>query len=293
MARLRRPVNAELITTYERLRFLARKFGHGLYNCLIFVGPPGRLKSSIIEDETKGKAHVIEGTASPFEAFCELQEHKDELVIIDDADGLYKESSGQRLLKLITNPKKPARVSHTTDAPNKRGLEKSFTTSSPVCIIDNAWNIQNEHIAALEDRSRLFLFDPSPRELHLEMERQEWFNDEEIYNFIGDNLQLFTELSARIYVKAAEAKTAGENWREYILKSCINSKDKEMILLEYEEAWKEKPVEEKAQEFLRRTGMTARGSYFRRRRQLIRRLAGHPVVGRWIFSPTPSDLDED
>ena len=55
MPRNTRPAHAEVITEYDKLRFYAHKFGQGLYNCLIFVGPPGRLKSSIIEAETKGQ----------------------------------------------------------------------------------------------------------------------------------------------------------------------------------------------------------------------------------------------
>jgi len=276
-----RPVNAEVLTTYEDLRWYARKFGQGAYNCLIFVGPPGRLKSSVFEAETKGRAHLVSGHAKPFEVFCESQQHKDELLIIDDADGLYADAQGQRLLKSLTNPKSPKQVSWISNAPEQRGLEKTFETTSRVCIIDNAWNANNEHIAALEDRSRLFLFNPPPIEVHQEMDRQNWFDDDEVYHFIGDNLGFFTELSIRVYVKAKEAKDAGEDWQAYILKACVNSVDKELILLEYDPAWKDRSTNEKAEEFLRRTGYTARASYFNRRSKLIERMKGHPLAGRW------------
>lgn len=279
--RTQRPINAEVITEYDKLRFFGRKFAQGMYNCLIFVGPPGRLKSSIIEQETKGHVHLISGHATPFEVFCEMQEHQDKALVIDDADGLYAEAQGQRLLKAITNPKSPKRVGWTSDAPTQRNLKKVFDTTSKVCIIDNAWNAQNEHIAALEDRSRLFLFDPPPLEVHLEMDRQGWFVDDDIYRFIGDNLGFFSELSVRIYVKAHEAKQAGEDWREYILKACVNSVDKEIILLEYENDWKDRGSNEKAEEFQRRTGYTARASYFNRRNALMERMKGHPLIGRW------------
>jgi hypothetical protein len=197
MPRNTRPPQAELITDYEKLRFYARKFGQGLYNCLIFVGPPGRLKSSIIAAETGDDAHLISGHAKAFECFCESQENRDKPLIIDDADGLYGESAGQRLLKQLTDPRTPKTISWTSDAPVKRGLMKRFETTSRLCIIDNAWSPQNEHIAALEDRSRLFLFDPPPAEVHREMDNQDWFFDDEIYHFVGDNLCFLPELSAR------------------------------------------------------------------------------------------------
>ena len=283
MPRLRRPVHAELITEYDQLRFYARKLAQGLYNCLIFVGPPGRLKSSIIEAETKGQSYLISGHAMPFEVFCEAQEHKDvPLLIIDDADGLYGKPQGQRLLKALTNPRTPKRVPWISNAPASRGLLKVFETNSKVCIIDNAWNTENEHIAALEDRARLFLFDPPPAEVHKEMGRQDWFGDDDIYQFVGDNLCFFTELSARSYVKAAEAKAAGEDWRAYLLKACIDKADMTIILLEYEAAWRDRSVEEKAEEFQRRAGM-CRATYFNRKRNLMPRMVGHPLAGRWTL----------
>ncbi len=282
MPRTRSPAHAERLTEFDTLRFFATRFGQGLYNCLIFVGPPGRLKSSIIEEETKGAAHLISGHATPFEVFCEAQEHKDQLLVIDDADGLYREATGQRLLKNLTNPKSPKSVYWTSDAPKSRGLAKVFQTTSKVCIIDNAWNAQNEHIGALEDRSRLFLFDPPPSEVHREMERQAWFHDDEIYGFIGENLCFLAELSARTYVKAAEAKEAGENWREYLLKASVERHDLALLLLEYDHGWRDRPVEEKAQEWCRRTGKS-RGTYFNRKRSLSERMTNHPVAGKWTF----------
>ncbi|MCA9019266.1 MAG: hypothetical protein KDA74_03940, partial [Planctomycetaceae bacterium] len=283
------PTHAETIRSYDQLRFFARKFGQGLYNCLICVGPPGRLKSSIIEAEAGKDAHLISGHSTPFEVFCEAQENKDRLLIIDDADGLYREASGQRLLKNLTNPRMPKSVHWTSDAPTKRGLAKRFETKSNVCIIDNAWNANNEHIAALEDRSRLFLFDPPPVEVHREMDEQDWFYNEEIYSFVGANLCLLPELSARAYVKAAEAKEAGENWREYLLRSYVNPADLQMVLIEYEDEWRGLTVEEKCKEWCRRTGR-CRATYFNRKRSLLAdlqdRAAGaevpmHPLVGRW------------
>lgn len=280
MPRNTRPAHAELITDYDTLRFYARKFGQGLYNCLIFVGPPGRLKSSIIEVEAGRDAHLISGHAKAFESFCEAQENRDKPLIIDDADGLYSEASGQRLLKQLTNPRMPKTVSWHSYAPLKRGLKKSFQTNSNVCIIDNAWNSPNEHIAALEDRSRLFLFDPSPAQIHKEMDDQDWFHDDEVYGFVGDNLCFLPGLSARSYVKAVEAKQAGEDWRAYLLKGNVKGHDLELLLIEYDSVWRDRPVKEKREEWCNRTG-NCRATYFNRKKSLMERMKGHPLKGRW------------
>lgn len=280
MPRNQRPAHAERITDYATLRQYARRFGQGLYNCLIFVGPPGRLKSSIIEAEAGQNTHLISGNARTFECFCEAQEHIDWNLVFDDANGLYSDHTGQRFLKQITNPRKPKTVSWHSDAPLKRNLKKSFRTNSNVAIIDNAWNAPNEHIVALEDRSRLFLFDPSPAEIHQEMDNQDWFVHDDVYRFIGDNLCFLPELSARSYVKAAEAKEAGEDWREYLLKAHVKNHDLQLLLMEYDKDWRNRPVEEKCKEWCRQTG-SCRATYFNRKKSLLERMTGHPLMGRW------------
>ncbi len=292
MPRQQKPVHAEPLTgmdAYERLRFFATQFAHGRYNCIILVGPPGRLKSSIIERTVKGKAHIISGNATPYGVFTELQEHANELIVIDDADCLYGEAMGQRLLKTVTNPKSPKRVYWPSAQPKRDGLLKVFETTSKVCIIDNAWNTQNEHIEALEDRSRLFLFDPPPAAVHEQMGQEDWFCEEEIYDFIGENLFFIKEegtgkgLSVRVYVKALEAMEAGEDWREFILSQYVKGPDLPLLVIESDPYFFGKPVEEKVRAWMTRTGL-GRSTYFDHKRQLLLRLAAAnadaPILGR-------------
>lgn len=72
----------------------------------------------------------MSGHTSPFEVFCQAQENANRPLVIDDADGLYREPTGQRLLKNLTNPRNPKTVYWGTDAPTGRGLQKSFQTTS-------------------------------------------------------------------------------------------------------------------------------------------------------------------
>jgi hypothetical protein len=138
-------------------------------------------------------------------------------------------------------------VAWNSSAPEQVGLLKSFPTCSKVCIIDNAWNVQNEHIEALEDRSRLFLFAPPPVAVHEQMAQEEWFYDDEIYDFIGQHLYWIKHefdpkkpgvkakgkgLSVRLYVKAQEAKEAGEDWRQFVLSQHIDNPADEAFLVD-------------------------------------------------------------
>lgn len=268
MARNKRPLNAELISTYEKLRFYANKFGDGFYNCLIIIGPPGTFKSTIIHAATRGNAHVISGHSSPYQVFCEIQDNIDRLLIIDDSDGLYQEKSGQRLLKSLTNPVEQKTVCWTTNKPISEGRATKFVTRSRVCIIDNAWNSNNDHLQALEDRSRLMLFDPKPLEVHQELKRMNWFNDIEIYDFISEHLRFFKNLSGRTYVKAKEAKNAGEDWRSLLLNQVKNDFDKQLLLVETDPNFANKPVHDRCMEWISRTN-GSRASYFNRKRALL------------------------
>lgn len=100
-----------------------------------------------------------------------------------------------------------------------------------------------------------------------------------MYQFVGENLRFMKDLSARLYVKAEEAKKAGEDWKGYVLKQFVSPDEMQVLLLEYDPAWRDKTPGEKQQEFSRRTRL-GRGTYFNRKRDLQLRMAGHAIAGR-------------
>jgi hypothetical protein len=314
MARQRHPAHFEQLIgpdAYDRLRFYARQWAKGAYNCIVVVGPPGRLKSSIVKRESPD-AHLIECNASPFHVYGQLQAHANESIILDDANGLYADANGQRLLKALTNPRKPTTVAWNTTAAKQAGLAESFQTSSRVCIIDNAWNFQNEHIEAMEDRARLFLFAPPPLAVHQQMAEEDWFDDPEIYSFIGEHLYWIRHefdpktlqrqgkgLSVRLYVKAQEAKRAGEDWREFILGQLLDDPaDVAFLAIEADPNFQGASREEKCLEWRRRTGK-ARSTYYDHKRQLMSRLlvlksgTHSDLVGRLSLEADPPLVAED
>jgi hypothetical protein len=242
------PAHFEPLTgedAYGRLEFYARKFAEGAYNCLVVVGPPGKLKTSVVKRAVPG-AVLISCNATHVEVFCELQRHPNKPIILDDADGLFGKPEGLRLLKALTDPNKPATVSHHTNYPERHGLQKTFQTASPVVIIDNAWGgTSSHHLAALEDRARLFYFDPPPAALHRRMAGEAWFDESDIYDFVGILLFFMGDqgsckgkasppqaagLSTRLYHKAREAKRAGEYWQEYVLGQCVKDPDERAMV---------------------------------------------------------------
>lgn len=244
----------ERILSYEELGFFAKKFAEGCYNFIAVFGPPGRLKSSFFRRAVGDKAHFVCGRATPFELFCELYEHRDRKVVLDDVAGMYDDPAGRRLLEAVTDPYPMKRVSWVTDAPSNRGTPKVFNTTSQVAIIDNNWG-DYERLKPLEDRGRLFYFDPTPEQIHAEMCAQDWFRDEEVVAYVRENLSRLSSLSARTYVKAHEARLAGEDWKKYVLMRSLSADD--MLLLALYSASDGDPASLVTQ-WMKQTGKTAR-----------------------------------
>ena len=48
----------------------------------------------------------------------------------------------------------------------RQGIPGEFTTRSRVVIISNDWKTLNKHVAALQDRGHVLLFEPDAAEVH-------------------------------------------------------------------------------------------------------------------------------
>ena len=74
----------------------------------------------------------------------------------------------------------------------------------------------------LEDRGHLIHFAPDAAEVHGKVAK--WFWDQEVFDFLGERLQLIQQPSFRHYIAAAELKEAGLEWREAVLARCLGGK---------------------------------------------------------------------
>jgi hypothetical protein len=137
---------------------------------------------------------------------------------------LYANREGVRLLKCLTQTDPLKTVSWHTDAPTllRDHIPQEFQTTSRVAIITNEWKTTTRHVAALQDRGHLVIFEPSALEVH--QRTGEWFWDQEIFDFIGARLHLMREASMRHYLAAWELKQAGMDWRRLVLSRCLSGK---------------------------------------------------------------------
>jgi hypothetical protein len=142
-------------------------------------------------------------------------------IVLDDVDGLYRDRNGIRLLKTLCQTERVKSLSWHTDAPTleKRGIPRQFTTTSRMAFIVNQWPSLNPDVAALEDRGHVLIFEPTSLEVHRQASR--WFWDQEIFDFVGRWLHLMKQHSFRTYVQAWELKAAALDWQTGILGRCL------------------------------------------------------------------------
>lgn len=205
-----------ILTSYEELETFMRAFAMGHMNLVILIGAHGLAKSRIVRTILGEDVCWIEGNASPFGIYAELYRNRDKFIVIDDVDSLSTDKSGTRLLKNLCQSEPEKRVSWHTAA---KGLEKQqipreFVTTSRVVIISNDWRSTNRNTAAVEDRGHVLRFQPTAWEVH--RKAGEWFDDLEIYDWVGERLDQILEPSMRLYYRAREQKLGGLPWERLI-----------------------------------------------------------------------------
>lgn len=205
------------LTTYDELERYAQAFAEGHLNLLVICGTAGVGKSQTFKRAVGGKACWIDGNATAFGVYLQAYAHRDQPIVLDDVDGLYRERNGVRLLKALGQTDQFKSLSWQSDAPTlaRNGIPRQFMTSSQVAIITNEWRTANVDVAAVEDRGHCLHFDPSALQVH--QQAAGWFWDQEIFDFVAQHLHLIGQHSLRTYVLAWELKQAGLDWSQSIL----------------------------------------------------------------------------
>src|SRR6202142_3163366 len=86
-----------------------------------------------------------------FGIYLQAHEHRNQPIVLDDVDGLYRDRQGIRLLKTLCQTDKVKTVSWHTAVATRLGIPRQFSTTSKVAIIANQWTSLNPDVAALED----------------------------------------------------------------------------------------------------------------------------------------------
>ena len=259
------------VTRYQQLERFVRAFADGYLNLLIVLGQPGLAKSQTVR-RVVPNACWIEGNATAFGVYTAAWHHRDRMMVLDDVDSLYAERNTVQLLRCLcqSDPVKRVAWQSASTALDKQGVPRSFETSSRVIIIANEWKTLDRNVAAVQDRGHVIRFEPTASEIHREV--GDWFEDNEIYDWFGRHLPLVVSPSMRQYVRAAELKAAGLDWRQMVLQEALPEKTSLVAELKADDRLQSEP--ERVQEFVRRGG-GCRATYINHARRLRGRIAAY------------------
>jgi hypothetical protein len=246
-----------VVETYGELEQYARAFAEGHLNLLMLCGDPGLGKSQCFRRALSSKVCWINGNASAFGIYLQAHEYRNQPMVLDDVDGLYRDRQGIRLLKALCQTDKVKTVSWQTAVATRAGIPRQFSTTSRVAIIANQWTSLNADVAALEDRGHCLQFAPNAREVH--RQAAGWFWDQEIFDFVAAHLHLTNHHSLRTYVLAWELKKAGLNWRQAVLSRCLTGAALEVAKLKSNPSFASE--EDRVRAFVA-AGLGCRATYF-------------------------------
>jgi hypothetical protein len=228
------PREAIVLTTYAQLNLYLGKFSAGELGLVLLLGRHGTGKSESVKralsvpdaatplaENAPNTPLYIEGHMQPFGLYRQLWDKRNQAIVLDDLDRLYADSDCVRLLKPLCNTVKHKRLHWLTNLTmNDGAIPSSFTTSSNVILIANEWKSLNPNVRALEDRAIVLHFNPSNDEVHRRV--GEWFDDPEVYEFLGRVMAVVPTISMRHYCKGSQLRRAGlADWRISLLQMAI------------------------------------------------------------------------
>jgi hypothetical protein len=195
---------------------------------LFVVSNPGTGKSASFKARLADDRHRYINAArlTAFQLYKLLYNARDKAIILDDVDDALRRSDMARLLMSLCETDDQARTIAWLGTESRLKVKKGskeirvpqeFETTSRVCIICNDWGILTTKFKALLDRGTVVFFDPDAEELHRFVSR--WFEDQEIYSFIGEHLADIPRHSMRFYVNAGAHKQHGLDWKAALLES--------------------------------------------------------------------------
>ena len=259
------PAHVLAITTYHELERYAHAFADGHLTLLVLCGEAGLGKSQYLRRALCGRGCWIDGNASAFGIYLQAHAHRNQPLVLDDVDGLYRDRQGIRLLKTLCQSDPIKTISWNTAAAARKdaNIPRQFVTTSRVAIIANQWQALSADVAALEDRGHCLHFEPDALEVH--RQAAGWYWDQEVFDFIGAHLHLTGQHSLRIYVLAWELKKAGLDWRQTVLSRSLQGTALEVAKLKATSTFASQ--EERAQAFVA-AGWGCRATFFAHAKKL-------------------------
>ena len=124
----------------------------------------------------------VHGHSTAFALYRDLHEFQNLPLLLDDADTLFRSPACAPLLKSLCDTVKLKTLRWNSRAAGAEKLPWQFTTTSRVVILGNHWNDRDPNMHAVADRGVFLYFAPDAREVHEEVKRLGFINDQEVIN---------------------------------------------------------------------------------------------------------------
>jgi len=260
------------ITTYAELREIAEAFTLNHHHLLVLVGNGGVGKSETMRNtmaevfgaETEGRWGFISVKTAPMALYQKLHDFRLVPMVIDDVDQLLAERQNIALLKAAcdTRPVKRIAWHSMTRTLAANNLPTEFESISNVCVILNDLAETHKNMQALLNRGLVVEFKPDAMEVHREVARGGWFDDQEVFEFIGEHLEYIQTPSLRSYTKWRDTKRSGLNWKKLYKAELLDTLGDEQIAMVEAHRQKHKTEGSRREAWQRETGKS-RAEYFR------------------------------
>jgi len=201
----------------EGLRAVARGFVQGEFPHMIVCGPPGTMKTTTVTSEMPNPYVRESGMVSPYVLYQRLYESKDQLLVMDDVEEFLSRTTGQELLRSLTESSGQKQLQWRTRNMGKDQVPSEFTTTSRCLIISN--RLGNTAVwRALRSRCHVVRYEPSWEEFLFTVRESGVFDDDEILDYAHEHHALLGSPDLRRLNKALEVKRSGlsHHWREVL-----------------------------------------------------------------------------
>lgn len=236
--------DARIRSRYAAFERMARRVVEGKTKSLIVSGAPGLGKSYTIMRaiEEAGVEHeAVSGSISAVGLYVALWNTREEgqLLVLDDADGVFDDPEALNLLKAVLDTNGRRRVSWRKAASwlGEQGIEPAFDYRGAVVFLSNVdfqrriarGNAIGKHLEALVDRSFYLSLSVYSRKDVLCRIRQvasgedgilasRGLGDQEaadVLGFVAEHLDRFHSVSIRLVIQVAELRVSDpEHWAE-------------------------------------------------------------------------------
>jgi len=200
------------------------------------------------------------------------EEEKDPLLVVDEAEMLFRDPKIKTMLKILCDTRKEKVVKYLSTTPRLKSLPKEIRTEAKVLMLINTLTPRDEDIKAIMSRGHLLKFEPSDQEIMNYLATSQWANDKEVKDFIKGYANISRALSLRTYVKAVESKKSNLDWQAEV----INELELDPRLLVIQRILSDKTIKRESERIKKWEALTgdSRAQYYRFRKQYLVKVLG-------------------